>query len=81
GTRWLNQHVMEIPLPPITPANNHIVGQIESLVDKILTTKKQNPQADTSSLEREIDQLVYKLYELTEEEIGIIEGKKENGKN
>ncbi|MDF1612890.1 Eco57I restriction-modification methylase domain-containing protein [Stygiobacter electus] len=63
-------------IPPITPSNEHIVRQIESLVDKILAAKKQNPQSDTSHLERVIDQLVYKLYGLTEEEIGIIENKK-----
>jgi hypothetical protein len=44
-------------------------------VDKILLAKKATPQADTQALEREIDQLVYKLYDLTEEEVGIIEGK------
>lgn len=49
------------------------VHHIESLVDQVLIAQKANPQADTSPLEREIDQLVYELYELTEEEIGIIE--------
>jgi zona occludens toxin (predicted ATPase) len=44
-------------------------------VDKHLAAKKSNPQADTSNWEREIDRLVYKLYDLTEEEIGIVEGK------
>jgi len=73
GTRWLNQHVLSIPVPPITPQNQPIVQQIESLVDQILSIKKQNPDADTSHLEREIDQLVYKLYDLTDEEIKIIE--------
>jgi len=42
-------------------------------MDKILAAKKQNPQADTSEWEREIDRLVYQLYQLTEEEIKIIE--------
>ncbi len=51
-----------------------MVSQIESLVDKILAAKKDNPQADVTALEKEIDQLVYKLYDLTEEEIRIIEG-------
>jgi len=51
-----------------------IVSQIESLVDKIIAAKKDNPQADTTPWEKEIDQLVYKLYDLTEEEIAIIEG-------
>lgn len=31
------------------------------------------PQANTKNFEKEIDQLVYKLYDLTEEEIKIIE--------
>ena len=37
--------------------------------------KKQNPNANTGKLEREIDLLVYELYNLTEEEIKIIENK------
>jgi hypothetical protein len=44
------------------------------LVDKIIETKKQNPSADTTALESQIDQLVYQLYGLTEEEIKIVEG-------
>jgi hypothetical protein len=42
-------------------------------VDKILAAKKQNPQTDTSEWENEIDELVYRLYDLTEDEIKIIE--------
>jgi hypothetical protein len=44
------------------------------LVDKIIDLKKANPKADTSSIEKQIDALVYKLYELTEEEVRIVEG-------
>ncbi len=40
---------------------------------EILAAKKQNPQSDTTALECQIDQLVYQLYELTEEEIRIVE--------
>jgi len=40
-----------------------------ALVDQILSAK-----ADTSQLENQIDEMVYKLYELTGEEIAIIEG-------
>jgi len=38
----------------------------------------QNPdkQAKVRDLEKHIDQLVYKLYDLTEEEIEIVEGKR-----
>lgn len=46
---------------------------IESIVDKILTAKKANPEADISTLEAEIDRLVYELYGLTEEEIVLVE--------
>ncbi|WP_260439130.1 hypothetical protein [Flavobacterium branchiophilum] len=38
-----------------------------------LITKKDNPSADTSALEREIDLMVYELYGLSEEEIAIVE--------
>lgn len=40
-------------------------------VEKILSLKKQNQ--DTTSLEKEIDVLVYKLYELTYDEVKIID--------
>ena len=68
-----NQYVERIPLPPITPQNQPIVQKIETLVDQILAIKNHTPDADTRQLERQIDQLVYKLYGLTEEEIKIIE--------
>jgi hypothetical protein len=45
-----------------------------TLVDQILSAKQKNPDADTSLLEKKIDELVYKLYDLTEEEIKLIEG-------
>lgn len=38
--------------------------------------RQENPTADTSALEREIDEQVYKLYGLTAEEIAIVEGKR-----
>ena len=47
---------------------------IITLVNQILEAKQANPHANTSDLEREIDQLVYELYGLTQEEIDIIEG-------
>lgn len=42
-------------------------------VTQILSLKKSDPNADTSQLEAEIDQMVYELYGLTEEEIAIVE--------
>ncbi|MBI4847478.1 MAG: hypothetical protein HY808_02735 [Nitrospirae bacterium] len=46
-----------------------------TLVDQILTAKKKDPNADTSALEKQIDEMVYALYGLTPEEIAIVEGK------
>ena len=47
--------------------------EVEQKVEEILSIKSRNPQADTSNLESQIDQLVYQLYDLTAEEIAIIE--------
>lgn len=60
------------PIPSATPAQQK---PIIDLVDKILSAKKANPQADTSKEEAEIDLLVYALYGLTEDEIKIVEGR------
>jgi len=61
----------KFPIPVTTD-----VSQIEKLVERILTAKRGNPQKDVSALEQEIDELVYKLYGLTKEEIAIVEGQK-----
>jgi hypothetical protein len=50
--------------------------ELEKIVNQILTAKKSDPKADTTALEKAIDQLVYQLYGLTEEEIKIVEGGK-----
>jgi tRNA1(Val) A37 N6-methylase TrmN6 len=70
---WKKQYIEQIHIPIYTPSNQHIVTQIESLVDEILSIKKDNLDVDTTSQEREIDLLVYKLYDLTDDEIGLIE--------
>jgi adenine-specific DNA-methyltransferase len=46
-----------------------------TLYNKLLVAKCTDPQVDTSKLKAEVDQLVYQLYGLTEEEIKIVEGK------
>jgi adenine-specific DNA-methyltransferase len=75
GYRYKKVFLEQLPLPPLTPQNQPIANQIIALVDQILSIKQQNPDSDTSQLEQEIDKLVYKLYDLTEEEIKIIEGR------
>ncbi len=58
---------------PIKIADNKTQDKIEKFVDQVLAKKEKNVTADTIALEAEIDQLVYELYGLTEEEIKIIE--------
>lgn len=80
GYRYKKAFLENLPLPPITPSNQPIVRQIELLVDKILAITKDDDyltnstkQAKVKEYESQIDQLVYKLYSLTEEEMKIIE--------
>ncbi|MCB8761337.1 class I SAM-dependent DNA methyltransferase [Planktothrix agardhii] len=72
GYQLIWKYFGQIPIPNITKEQGK---PIISLVDQILTAKKSNPNADTTILEQQIDQLVYELYGLTEEEIKIVEGK------
>lgn len=46
---------------------------MQKIVEKIITAKKADPAADVSTLEAEINSLVYKLYDLTPEEIKIVD--------
>jgi adenine-specific DNA-methyltransferase len=80
GYRYKKAFLERLPLPPITKETQPLADQIVQKVQEILTLT-QSPDFETSQekqqkvkeLEREIDQLVYKLYGLTEEEIKIIE--------
>jgi len=58
---------------PIVDGTEEQRDKITVLVEEIIEVKRKNPEADTSSLEAEIDQLVYELYGLTADEIGIVE--------
>ena len=47
--------------------------EISDLVEKALCRRKENVKADISAMMEEIDKLIYILYDLTEEEIGVVE--------
>ncbi|MBC6425859.1 MAG: Eco57I restriction-modification methylase domain-containing protein [Ekhidna sp.] len=60
--------IRELPIPYLSDTKEvEIIG----LSEKIIDLKKSN--SDTTELENQIDQLVYELYDLTEEEIAIVE--------
>lgn len=60
-------------LPVIIP-KEQTIKSIATKVQSILAVKQSNPQTDTNELENLIDQLVYELYGLTEDEIKIVDG-------
>ncbi|WRF18398.1 class I SAM-dependent DNA methyltransferase [Helicobacter pylori] len=63
----------KIPIPQITPKNQELADKITDCAERILKSKEKDPKANTQELEKEIDALVYQLYNLTDEEIKIIE--------
>ena len=79
ATKFLNvavkaEYLKDTPIPAASPEKRKAV---ERLVDRILAAKQRDAEADTEALEREIDQLVYALYELTPKEIQIVESASE----
>ncbi len=67
----------KIPIPKITPQNQKLAHKITDCTKQILEAKEKDPKANTQKLEKEIDALVYQLYNLTDEEIKIIEERQE----
>ncbi|EPA2094953.1 Eco57I restriction-modification methylase domain-containing protein [Campylobacter coli] len=67
--------LLNIPIVTINSKNQKIADELINLVDEILKAKEQDKNANTQELENKINSIVYKLYNLTEEEIKIIEGK------
>jgi len=47
---------------------------LQALVSNIMAAKRRNPAADTDAQERDIDKIVYRLFDLTPAEIAQIEG-------
>lgn len=71
GINFNKDMINNFPIPDI---ESKTINKMVNLVDQILTIKNSNPDAETYKLETQIDELVYQLYDLTEEEIKIIEG-------
>jgi len=75
GIRFKSEFMKEYPVPEITSQNITFVNIIEKVADEILCSRSQDTCPDTTAWEREIDEAVYRLYDLTDDEIGIIEGR------
>ncbi|AFI01715.1 class I SAM-dependent DNA methyltransferase [Helicobacter pylori] len=74
GYLGLNKGNLEkLPMFELEKSNQPTADRIIALVDKILALKEKDPKANTQKLEKEIDALVYQIYNLTDEEIKTIE--------
>lgn len=70
----VNSYEIEgLPVPKPDLLNSEIANSISSKVKEVLSAKSDTKTANTIYLESQIDQLVYQLYDLTPEEIAIIE--------
>ncbi len=70
--RLKKEQLVEIPIPILDKEHQQ---KIEEIVDSIIEIKNSDSFADTSLLDNEIDNMVYELYGLTEEEIRVVEGR------
>lgn len=73
GYRYQKAFIERLPIPKITEKNQELADKITDSAKQILALKEKDPKANTQQLEKEIDALVYRLYNLTDEEIKIIE--------
>lgn len=73
GYRYKKAFIERLPIPQITEKNQELADKITDGAKQILALKEKDPKANTQGLEKEIDALVYQLYNLTDEEIKIIE--------
>ncbi len=77
GYRYKKAFIERLPIPQITPQNQELADKITDGAKAILEAKEKDPKANTQKLEKEIDALVCQLYNLTDEEIKIIENGQE----
>ncbi len=73
GYRYKKAFIERLPIPQITEKTKELADKITDYAERILKAKAKDPKANTQGLEQEIDALVYQLYNLTDEEIKIIE--------
>jgi len=74
--RLIHQYMEKVPIRPIDLAKASERAEHDALVrlvERILTAKRAAPDADTTALEREIDERVYRLYGLTANEIKLVD--------
>lgn len=66
----LVQDIKDFPIPDISKEINE---KLEHLANEIISRKEIDPAADVAKEEREIDRIVYHIYDLTYDEVLIVD--------
>ena len=69
GLHFYPDQQKQLPIPKLDSSNQHLCEQITQKVKPIMTAHDKEP------LQNEIDSLVYKLYNLSDDEITTIDSK------
>lgn len=75
GIRFIPQYIEILPIPIINEKNIHIKIEIEKISKKIHNMKIKNNKSNCDDLINEIDELVYKLYDINSVKRKVIEDK------
>jgi len=86
GAQYSKQYMEQVPVPKISNNNLKLSNEIIKLVDQLLKLNEEKAEAKLETkinqlkskidyCESRINEIVYQLYELTKEEIKIVEGK------
>lgn len=70
GTTFTKEMINDMPLPEIPPRDR---SKLIAAVDRILSAKRRNLEVDVTEMEQEIEETVYRLYDLTSAEIELVE--------
>jgi len=68
NTNVTTTEIQNIPIPRVS---DQVVNRFSEIVNRILDLKRE--KKDTTSLENKIDKMVYRLYELTHEEVMVLD--------
>jgi adenine-specific DNA-methyltransferase len=69
-TRWFKEYVSKLPIPPASGADK---TKLATLAEQCAAATAIDDQDTLAAREAEINQIVYRLFDLTDEEIALIE--------
>jgi hypothetical protein len=70
GTTFTKEMINDLPVPQLSDQGG---SKVVSFVEQILAVMQKNPEADTSTLQDNLNKQIYALYDLTPQEVKIVE--------